>query len=78
MNGKVIYMMKVNAEKLKEAKLDLFLTTVACTILTVFLVYYRKDLMLIEWVMYTVTLLFLAHNSIFIYFKIKNMKKVLK
>lgn len=71
-------MMKLNAKKLKEAKLDLFLTAVACTILTVVLIYYRTDLMLVEWVMYAVALLFLAHNSISIYFKIKNMKKVLR
>lgn len=71
-------MMKLNAKKLKEAKLDLFLTTVACTILTVVLVYYRTNLMLVEWVMYAVALLFLAYNSISIYFRIKNMKKVLR
>ena len=71
-------MMKLNAKKLKEAKLDLLLTAIACTILTVVLVYYRTDLMLVEWVMYAVALLFLANNSISIYFKIKNMKKVLR
>lgn len=71
-------MMKLNAKKLKEAKLDLFLTSVACAILIVVLVYYRTNLMLVEWVMYAVALLFLAHNSISIYFRIKNMKKVLR